>query len=105
MDATTAELSLLILMKSARYEMDKQDRQMLYNWFNLGVYLANTEAKKTRLNKARLNKARNAIKYCTSSTIPSNVYVELDERVDELIEIFHRCRPAKFSSVTARFFG
>lgn len=100
MDATTAELSLLILMKSARYEMDKQDRQMLYNWFNLGVYLANTEAKKTRLNKAR-----NAIKYCTSSIIPSNVYVELDERVDELIEIFHRCRPTKFSSVTARFFG
>lgn len=100
MNATTAELSLLILMKSARYEMDKQDRQMLYNWFNLGVYLANTEAKKTRLNKAR-----NAIKYCTSSIIPSNVYVELDERVDELIEIFHRCRPSKFSSVTARFFG
>lgn len=100
MNATTAELSLLILMKSARYEMDKQDRQMLYNWFNLGVYLANTEAK-----KARLNKARNAIKYCTSSIIPSNVYVELDERVDELIEIFHRRRPAKFSSVTARFFG
>lgn len=100
MNATTAELSLLILMKSARYEMDKQDRQMLYNWFNLGVYLANTEAK-----KARLNKARNAIKYCTSSIIPSNVYVELDERVDELIEIFHRCRPSKFSSVTARFFG
>lgn len=86
MNATTAELSLLVLMKSARYEMDKQDRQMLYNWFNLGVYLANTEAKKTRLNKAR-----NAIKYCTSSIIPSNVYVELDERVDELIEIFHRC--------------
>lgn len=100
MNATTAELSLLVLMKSARYEMDKQDRQMLYNWFNLGVYLANTEAKKTRLNKAR-----NAIKHCTSSIIPSNVYVELDERVDELIEIFHRCRPAKFSSVTARFFG
>lgn len=100
MNATTAELSLLILMKSARYEMDKQDRQMLYNWFNLGVYLANTEAKKTRLNRAR-----NAIKYCTSSIIPSNVYVELDERVDELIEIFHRCRPSKFSSVTARFFG
>lgn len=100
MNATTAELSLLVLMKSARYEMDKQDRQMLYNWFNLGVYLANTEAK-----KARLNKARNAIKYCTSSIIPSNVYVELDERVDELIEIFHRCRPAKLSSVTARFFG
>ncbi len=100
MNATTAELSLLVLMKSARYEMDKQDRQMLYNWFNLGVYLANTEAKKTRLNKAR-----NAIKYCTSSIIPSNVYVELDERVDELIEIFHRCRPSKFSSVTARFFG
>ena len=100
MNATTAELSLLVLMKSARYEMDKQDRQMLYNWFNLGVYLANTEAKKTRLNKAR-----NAIKYCISSIIPSNVYVELDERVDELIEIFHRCRPAKFSSVTARFFG
>lgn len=100
MNATTAEFSLLVLMKSARYEMDKQDRQMLYNWFNLGVYLANTEAKKTRLNKAR-----NAIKYCTSSIIPSNVYVELDERVDELIEIFHRCRPSKFSSVTARFFG
>lgn len=100
MNATTAELSLLVLMKSARYEMDKQDRQMLYNWFNLGVYLANTEAK-----KARLNKARNAIKYCTSSIIPSNVYVELDERVDELIEIFHRCRPSKFSSVTARFFS
>jgi hypothetical protein len=100
MNATTAELSLLVLMKSARYEMDKQDRQMLYNWFNLGVYLANTEAK-----KARLNKARNAIKYCTSSIIPSNVYVELDERVDELIEIFHRCRPSKLSSVTARFFG
>lgn len=100
MNATTAELSLLVLMKSARYEMDKQDRQMLYNWFNLGVYLANTEAK-----KARLNKARNAIKYCASSIIPSNVYVELDERVDELIEIFHRCRPSKFSSVTARFFG
>lgn len=40
-----------------------------------------------------------------SSIIPSNVYVELDERVDELIEIFHRCRPSKFSSVTARFFG
>lgn len=100
MNATTAELSLLVLMKSARYEMDKQDRQMLYNWFNLGVYLANTEAKKTRLNKAR-----NAIKCCASSIIPSNVYVELDERVDELIEIFHRCRPSKFSSVTARFFG
>ena len=100
MNATTAELSLLILMKSARYEMDKQDRQMLYNWFNLGVYLANTDAKKTRLNKAR-----NAIKYCTSRVIPSSVYVELNERLDELIESFHRCRPAKFSSVTARFFG
>lgn len=100
MNATTAELSLLILMKAAHHEMNTQDRQMLYNWFNLGVYLANTEAKKTRLNKAR-----NAIKYCTSSIIPSNVYVELDERVDELIEIFHRCRPSKFSSVTARFFN
>lgn len=100
MNATTAELSLLILMKAAHHEMNTQDRQMLYNWFNLGVYLANTEAK-----KARLNKARNAIKYCTSSIIPSNVYVELDERVDELIEIFHRCRPSKLSSVTARFFG
>lgn len=100
MNATTAELSLLILMKAAHHEMNTQDRQMLYNWFNLGVYLANTEAKKTRLNKAR-----NAIKYCTSSIIPSNVYVELDERVDELIEIFHRCRPSKFSSVTARFFS
>ena len=100
MNATTAELSLLILMKAAHHEMNTQDRQMLYNWFNLGVYLANTEAKKTRLNKAR-----NAIKYCTSSIIPSSMYVELDERVDELIEIFHRCRPSKFSSVTARFFG
>lgn len=100
MNATTAELSLLILMKSARYEMDKQDRQMLYNWFNLGVYLANTDAKKNRLTKAR-----NLLKNCESNTIPSAVYVELDDRVDELIEIFHRCRPLKFSSVTTRFFG
>ena len=100
MNATTAELSLLILMKAARHEMNTQDRQMLYNWFNLGVYLANTDAKKNRLTKAR-----NLLKSCNSNTIPSAIYVELDERIDELIEIFHRCRPLKFSSVTTRFFG
>ena len=99
MNADFVELSLLLIMKDAHRRLTDEQRKRLASLFALGSYLAASDSKKNRFMKtAKLIQADKG-----ENTLTSKCYVEVDERIDDLLEVFHHCRPIKFARVVKRF--